>query len=368
MRVIIIDTKSDLLRIKNRWDDLLNEANCNFPYYSWTWYERWWEYFGNENELFIITVEDSNGKLAAIAPLMKRESTLRGFKISEICFMDNGIGPRNRIFFKNESHGLKAVNAIFEYFLSHSSNWDIINLESIDDEIPFLDEINDYILELGLFAINSVDKKSPFLEFNGDFKSFMGKKFGSKQRNTIKRKVRIFAEKGEAKVVQYNNPGEIQMALDIAFKVSRSSWKGKNGTDMSASQSSKSFYTDITNYFAKLNQVKIWILKLQDKPVAVQYQLFNNNKVYMLIIDFCEEYKKLSPGTVLMYHILQKYHDEDEVKEFDFCGDAHDYKLKWGNNVREHKSLQIFNRRPYSYFIYFAKAKVLPMFRKITHT
>lgn len=368
MKIKIIDTKSDLLRIKNRWDNLLNEAKCNFPFYSWTWYERWWEYFGKGNELFIITVEDSNGELTAIAPLMKKKNILKGFKINEVCFQDNGIGPRNRFLFKNNYLGLQAVKAILEYFSSYCSDWDIINLESIDEEMPFLDEINDYILKLGLFVFNSGGKRSPYLKFNGDFKSFMGKKFGSKQRNTIKRKVRIFAEKGEAKVVQYNDPEETQMALDLAFKVSMSSWKGKNGTDMSASQSSKSFYTDITNYFAKLNQVKIWILKLQDKPVAVQYQLFSNNKVYMLIIDFCEEYKKLSPGTVLMYHILQKYHDEEEVNEFDFCGDAHDYKLKWGNNVREHKSLQIFSRRPYSYFIYFAKAKVLPMFRKITHT
>lgn len=368
MKVKIINTKNDLLEIKAHWDNFLLEIDLSVPFYSWTWYERWWEYFGNGNELFVITVEDTGGKLAAIAPLMKRKSILRGIKTNEICFQDNGIGPRNRFFFKNNYLGLQAVKAILEYLSTYCSGWEIINLESIDEKMPFLDEINDYILELGLFAINSVDKKSPFLEFNGDFKSFMGEKFGSKQRNTIKRKVRIFAEKGEAKVVQYNDPGEIQMALDIAFKVSRSSWKGKNGTDMSASQSSKSFYTDITNYFAKLNQVKIWILKLQDNPVAVQYQLFSDNKIYMLIIDFCEEYKKLSPGTVLMYHILQKYHDEDEVNEFDFCGDAHDYKLKWATHVREHKSLQIFNRRPYSYFIYFGKTKVLPMFRKITHT
>lgn len=76
-KVKIINKKNDFLGIKTRWDGLLDEIALNVPFYSWTWYERWWEYFGRGNELFIITVEDSGGELATIASLMKRRSVFK---------------------------------------------------------------------------------------------------------------------------------------------------------------------------------------------------------------------------------------------------------------------------------------------------
>ncbi len=35
----------------------------------------------------------------------------------------------------------------------------------------------------------------------------MGKKYGSKERNTISRKERFFSEKGEVKILHFNNRG-----------------------------------------------------------------------------------------------------------------------------------------------------------------
>ena len=74
--------------------------------------------------------------------------------------------------------------------------------------------------------------------------------------------------------------------------------------------------------------------------------------------------RSFSPGTVLLYKVLEQVHGSN-IKEFDFGGNAYDYKMKWATGVRRHVNIQLFNPKPYSRFIYATKSRLLPLLRKI---
>jgi hypothetical protein len=78
--------------------------------------------------------------------------------------------------------------------------------------------------------------------------------------------------------------------------------------------------------------------------------------------DFNEAYGNLSPGTVLLYEVLERLHQERSVARFQFIGHLYDYKSHWATGVAEHLSLEIFHKGAYSRTLWNIKKRALPAF------
>ena len=367
MQIKLIRTYNKLIKIKGSWDEMVHNSQFDAPFYSWIWYERWWKHFGESYELFIILAENKTGQLLGIAPLMKEKKSLKGLNVTELSFIDNGIGPRNSIIHRNSEQGHQSIHTIVEYLSNQNDEWDYIKLNKIDEDAPYLRNFEKCIKIFNLKIIKITSDKSPYLKIKTDFETYMINTFKRKQRYNIKREAKRLSNEDGYKLICFNKPHEMKNAIEIAFEVSKASWKGKIGTDMTSSEQTKGFYTDLTHHFAQLGQVQIWILFVEEKPIAIEYQLVNKKKIYLLVSDFDEKYKKLSPGTSLLYNIIEKFHEE-QISEFDFCGGVYDYKMKWATNIRELISYQVFSKKITSTFIYKCKNTILPMLRKFKPT
>lgn len=364
MKIKLIKTHKELIKIKGSWNDMVRKSQFDTPFYSWAWYEMWWKHFGDVYELYIIIAENISGQLLSIAPLMKFQTKLRGIKVTELSFIDNGIGPRNSILHRNDASGYQSITTIVEYLATHNHEWDYIKLDKIDKNSSFLNDYEKCMEKFNLKVIKMTSGQSPYLKIDTDFETYLLNTFKRKQRYNIKREAKKLSGKDGYKLICFTKPHEMKKAVDLSFQISKASWKGDIGTDMTSSEPRKAFYVELTNHLAQLGQIQIWILIIEDNPVALEYQLVNGKNIYLLISDFDESYKKLSPGTSLLYNILEKCY-EDKLYEFDFCGGAYGYKLKWANGARELISYQIFSNKINSNLIYISKNKVLPILRRI---
>ncbi len=360
MQIRVLRTKKELMEVKAAWEDLIADSIYSAPFYSWFWCERWWKSFGQGAELYIICVYEGD-ILLAIAPMMKEKVSLRGIPVTEIHFLDNGISPRNHFLHRKSDKGLNAVRHIFRSFIANRNEWDLINLRSIDSGAPYLACL------LAMERLSFIDEKglrSPFIKIQKSFENYMLEIFNSKQRNDQKRGLKKVAREGQYRVEKKMELNDIEDALSTLFKVSHNSWKGSVKTDMAATSASKKFYEDVTRHFSMYGQVIIWILYLEKKAIAAHYFMSDDKKVYFMINDFDKEYYRISPGKVLLYHVIEEFHKE-KICEFDFGGDNLDYKWKWCREFREHRNIQVFNKRGVSNFIYMSKDRFLPLLREV---
>jgi len=363
MQVSVISTRKELLAIEELWNDMIHDSQFNEPFYSWAWYRIWWDHFGKDKELYVITVKDSNGRIMAIAPLMKVKIWLKWFKVTEIRFIDNSINPRNNILFRK---GLKGfMDPIIDFLSKHREEWDLLNFKTMEKDMPYISHLYKCLAHHNLRAIRIPGRRSPYIQINGDFQSYMMNNFNSKQRNNILRRVKTIFKKENTKAICYTDQSDMDTAVDLAFQISKSSWKGDIRSDMSNSEDRKKFYINISQYLAKNKNVAIWVLVFQDKTIAVQYQIKSKEKVYLIINDFDQKYQRFAPGIVLLYRVIENCHDEKKLAEFDFSGDNYEYKLKWATGLRRHMDLQIFSNHFFSLFLFLMKDKVLPIIRKI---
>lgn len=363
MKCRIIRDAATFGEMEGAWNELVGISRFRAPFYSWAWQSIWWRHFGRDSELFLVTAEDAAGRLMALAPLMKRQGRLRGLPVTELAFAANAITPRSSLLWREGADGLKAVRAIFACLSDHRHEWDIASLANIDVTMPYLAQLSDYCHSTQLHAMESPGRESPYIQIGSDFQKYLGDALNRERRHSIRRKVRVLSEQ-DHRIVEYTRPDEMEQAIDFAVRVSGASWKQAVNADIASTDASRQFYAEIASHFARVGQVRIWVSFLGDVPIALEYHLTCGERVYFLATDFHKEYAKLSPGTVLLYKVLEQLHGES-VSEFDFGGNVYEYKMKWATGVRRHVGVQLCNRNLYSRFIYATKARFLPFVRTI---
>src|SRR5829696_6015787 len=68
--VEVVDDSRGFAELEEEWEDLHRQCPRATPFQSWAWLYTWWEYYGEDYELRLITVRDDEGLLIGLAPLM----------------------------------------------------------------------------------------------------------------------------------------------------------------------------------------------------------------------------------------------------------------------------------------------------------
>ncbi|MGA2030667.1 MAG: GNAT family N-acetyltransferase [Thermoguttaceae bacterium] len=361
MQARLIRELSELEKLEGPWNDLIAHSDFREPCYSWTWQMLWWKHFGSEDEPFVVAVENEDRELCAVAFLMRKITSLRGLSVRTVSFAANAITPRSTILYRRDRSLIEGVDAVLRCLANHRNEWDWANLVNIDAGLPYLGSLHDLGRQHRIRVLTSAGRRSPQIKIGDNFEEYLLKVLNRERRHSIRRKVRVLSRQNY-RVTEFSRPEEMDQAIKAAMAVSKASWKGSRGSDISSSGARRGFYTEVAKDFARRGQLRIWLSYLDDTPIALEYYLASGRKLHFLVNDFDETFEKSSPGTVLLYQVLEQLHKE-QVEEFDFGGEAYAYKMKWATGIREHVTIELFNCNWYSSFIFITKARILPLLR-----
>jgi CelD/BcsL family acetyltransferase involved in cellulose biosynthesis len=149
-------------------------------------------------------------------------------------------------------------------------------------------------------------------------------KFSAKTRNTLKRKVRHFADYngGAIDLRCYRSPEEMKEFFSHASNVSRVSYQGKIGFGFADTEEFRSHIIEE----AGEGRVRGFVLMYKGRPVAYVFCRINGDIITYAIPGYDPEFVRFSPGTVLIYAMLKQLFKEENYRIFDFGGQEWDYK------------------------------------------
>jgi CelD/BcsL family acetyltransferase involved in cellulose biosynthesis len=155
------------------------------------------------------------------------------------------------------------------------------------------------------------------VDLQGSFAEYI-KKFSKKSRGNLQRAARKF-EKGTdsvAPILEYRSPSEIIAFRDIAVAISRASYKSDLGWGF---QEDESFARKI-ELDAVAGRVRGYVLISGREPVAYVFCRIDHDVIVYKHIGYDEKFAQSSPGTVLLYLMLQRLFNEGEFRLLDFDG------------------------------------------------
>ena len=364
MHITKISNYSDFLAIKEDWDNLLKESGNESIFLRHEWFDCCWrsheETYEDKQDLFILLVKDK-GECRGIMPLKTSRIKYRGLQVKKLGFLQNGLSPHADFILTSEKE--KSIRELLR-FLKSQKVWDVLIL----NKLPTQSENYKLLLKLLkehniLFGIK-LSLNTPSINTCGDWSAFFSQR-STKFKKSLRNKLNRAKRHSSLQIERLSDLNDIKNALPLMFEVSKNSWKAK----LKQSIADSTEYTDFLNYFtdeaSKKGWINVWLLKDRDECIAYEYHLKYNGKVYPIGADFDERFRRLSPGSILEYHIIKSLFEDSEVTEYNTCAHSYKYLRNWTDIIEPHVDIEIFNLKALPLFLYFLEYKLLPCLRQV---
>jgi predicted ATP-grasp superfamily ATP-dependent carboligase len=289
-----------------------------------------------EDVLFLCLM-DNRDRAAAILPMWRNESRFHGVKVRKLTGLSNYYSP---VFDVIVDASLTSREIAYGYFLRYLwkeiRGWDLIDI------FPVSREAKDDLLKINGVKSSKFDyflTKNFYHDRCGDFDRYLSQR-PSRVLNTIKRKLKKLDAMGVWDFIIYTDIEIIESKLKDYHRVYENSWKNDEP------------YPEFINGFARMcakkDNLRLGILEVDGKAIAVQLWVVANRTAYIYKLAYDRAYKDLSPGTLLTMKMIERVIKIDNVEKIDFLTGLDAFKMEWMERSRCLYGVQIVNyRRPY---------------------
>jgi CelD/BcsL family acetyltransferase involved in cellulose biosynthesis len=307
-----INTYEQFLALEPLWGQLLERISTPSIFLTHTWFKSWWEGFGRDGQLAILLVREGEVPVA-IAPFQYRISKWGGLTVRAFEFLANNHSYRGALLV--DSAFPRAIDAILDYLLTQAESWDLLFLKDIDAMSSTVRRIRAVAQSKNLMLGSWPSLESPYIVLDEAWESFYRQR-SIRLRKNVRHAINRLRGAGSFKIIEYRTPEQVKQSWPMVLEIDQSSWKGAQGSAM-GSANNLAFYRALTENFARKDQVRIWLLWLNDRPIAFEYHLMSHGRIYALKASYREDCAHYSPGLVLDAHVIKDAFLRGNVKEYD---------------------------------------------------
>jgi CelD/BcsL family acetyltransferase involved in cellulose biosynthesis len=301
---------------RDDWDALHAESRLRSPFLGWTWQRQWLTVFGEGRRLELRRVVDGAGRLVALLPLVEiapgRWLLVGGADVSD--YLDL-IALRDR--------EEEAWAALLGARASDRAMWE---LHAVPAASPTVTAMPGLAAAAGLVAATHVEERCPVLALPASWDALLAS-LSAKHRHEISRKLRRFErEAPDGRVAWETTPAGIEARLDDFLALHRRSREGK-AKFMDARM--ERFFRGAIPALAARGGARLALLDLPAGPIAAFVTLEWDGTVGLYNSGFRPEHAALSPGVVLLSHVVRDAIDRGR-RRFDFLRGEERYKFEFG--------------------------------------
>lgn len=360
LRVEVVRDLPSMRALGPEWRQLTAEANLEHPFLTHEWACTWWECFGGDKQLYLVTVRQGD-KLVALAPMMISLLPVYGLKLRQLALIHNEHTPRLDLLVADGYD--MAQDVIFAHLFGEAPTWDVLRLCQIPERSPTLQRVTEHARQAGCLAGMWLSSVSPYLTIGGDWNDYCAGLRKSHRQNMQRRWKRL-SEKGLVRMETISNGGtSLQAALDDALHLEAAGWKGKAGTAIDCHPDVRRFYRQLAGVAADRGWLRLNFLTVNGKRIACQYLLEFRHRLFLLKPGYDPAYAVYSPGTLLANMAIQEAF-ESGIREWDFLGDDEPAKREWTKEARRHYWVFLFRKRFRAAAVCFVKFRLLPWLKK----
>lgn len=310
------------------------------------------------SELWVL--EDTAGPVGMI-PLVREKRRLRGLPARVLRFLDSPDTP-----FMDLPLALPPNEAVpvFLEALRSRRDWDVLVLGKLAADST-LHKAFDLESEAMLPSRIAAVERSPFLQISGTWQEFFREQKTQRFRKTC-RNIENRIRKEGAVTVEEHNAIDVDGALFAeVMDVARRSWKGPLNLSMATMTAMPRFFREFTQRASTNGWLRLWMLRVDGRAVATEYQISANGCVYALRADFDVAFADASPGAYLNMHIIQTLFEQGGVQEYDMGPGDNAYKLRWASGSHDTVTLELYAPTPYGRLLHAVETQLVPLARRV---
>jgi len=297
------------------WDGLVAASRLRSPFLSWAWQCEWVRTFASDRRLEVRCVEDDAGNLVALLPLHETApgsmALIGGADVSDYLDLISSHGREE-----------EAWTALLESRTAERVTWD---LHAVPESSRTVADLPRLASGCGVTVSATVEERCPVLALPSSWETYLARLSG-KHRHELQRKMRrLEREAPEAHASCVSAPGEIDARLGDFLALHRSSRVGKARF---MDERMEQFFRSALAAFAERGAARVWFLDTASGPIASFVTIEWDGTVGLYNSGFRPDRAALSPGVVLLAHLIRDAIARGRQK-FDFLRGEERYKYEF---------------------------------------
>lgn len=344
-----ISDEASFAALEKEWNTFLVRSSMNAPFLRHEWFRTWWKAFGDGRKMAVFIAKTESGRWAAAAPLMEEKGVRAGIPCRILTSMSNDHSCRFDFLLSNDPQDTPgdAVAAIAEAIARRRPGIDLIELQDILSDSPTVAAFRRLAARNGQEVGLRPSLLTPYIPVEGKWPVYFDAVSGHLKRN-LRRRRRQLEEQGKVSIEQWTGDtlsegDRLADRLREGFEIEAMAWKGSAGTAIRENEVWGEFYRQLAQTAAERGWLRLYFLRVNDRPIAFYYTLLYDRKLYYLKLGYDPAYARYSPGILLHQEILESLFQE-KVTELDFLGPMMEWKREWAKGERAHVWFYFFQK------------------------
>jgi len=360
MRVRRITSRPGFEALAADWIGLAREGGQSSPFLSHDWFACCWDAAPSSRRPEVLVVEDAAGPVAMV-PLLRWRGALHRAPIRvlgmltapDTAFTDWLIAGRPE----------PVVEAVLGE-LQRSRDWDVLDLSALPVDSPTAKALEATLP--GRFRwCRSPNVRSPHVSITGTWDEYWTGK-SQRFKKTVRSIRNRLTKAGVVSIEEHRQVSPDSSVFAELVDVSRRSWKAGEGVAVATMPGMLGFFRSLTERASRHGWLHVWILRLDGRAVATEYQLEADGRVNALRADFDASLpEELSPGSHLSCEILRTLFGREGVHEYDMGPGENPYKARWASGARETIRFQVFRPGLYGAMVHELETRAVPALRRL---
>lgn len=194
---------------------------------------------------------------------------------------------------------------------------------------------------LGLLDIVQDEPVGAVIDLAAGWDAWMAT-LSSKARRSRTRKWKKLQELGGWEVRVVREVAALPDAWARVRLVESCSWKEERGTSIPRDPGAEVLYRGVAERCAHHGALRLFLLEYQGVPVAHAFAVLRGGVAYLLKNSYDEAHRALSPGSVLVWHVMEQAAMEG-CHTFDFLGDLMEWKSHLVTHTPRYVSRLVFD-------------------------
>lgn len=333
-----VSERADFLLLESEWNALLDECACDLPFMRHEWFRIWLDHFGEGRRLSIITAR-RNGRLVLALPMGETREAWMLIPFVLLRSLTNAHSFRFQVLLARGEE--PSVRAAWDYLRKRPRAWNLIEFERFPTGFPADETLLLAARESGRPAGVWRGGISPYLPLRGTWEGYLASlkpKFRSNMRNRLKRLQSLGAIEYEVVTAA----GDCAAALEDAFAIEASGWKGDEQSAIAQDAGLEDFYTKWAALAAERGWLRLWFLRLDGRRVAFEYDVEYKGVLYCMKIGYDPKLHPYSAGQILKAAVLERAFAQG-LREYDFLGVMDEAKGNWTAEGRPFNWFYLYN-------------------------
>lgn len=337
LRVEVVDTVVGLKKYADAWNSLAESAPQPRLMDSHASVASFVEHRLKPEQDFRCFLAFDGSELAGVLPLIVTPYRMLGFRRPKLCPPHSWIG-----FCLKPGCENAVIQCILDAVSREFPNRFRLEITRIAPTSPVLAVLKNGIA--GNTCLIGVDSHDSYTKTIGDFDAY---------KATLKKNFRMRLHRSQNKLARLlnvtvdviTNDAVSEENLKHFMDLEASGWKGRRGIAIKSSPIDIALHTTLVQRLARRGWLEWHWLKTDGKVIAglLMFKIAGVQRVYKIAYD--EDYRIYSPGTMLLFKVIERAFSNSKINEINFLGDAK-WLRNWQFEKRVNYMVALFPRRP----------------------